>query len=436
MKRKRVLIITYYWPPGGGIAVLRCLKTAKYLREFGWEPIIFTAEGAHYPSIDHSNDKDVPEDLSILRQKIWEPYQLYKRFVGKPSDSNVNDVFYVQENRGKWTHQLSVWIRSNFFIPDARALWISPSVKKLLAYLKEHPVDAIFSSGPPHSNTRIATLIKRQTGLPWLADFQDPWTQVDYFQHLILTPWGRKKHIRMEQEVFERADKITIVSPTWKEDLMQLGAKNVEVVPLGFDEADFLPFAQEKIGDKFTFTHLGMLGYDRNPAVFFSVIDKLCSTIPGFKDVLELQMVGHLDQSVHEEAAKNKLTNYLRTPGTVAREKALQMACKSPLLLLLLNQQSNANGRIPGKIFEYLAARRPILALGPVESDVAKIIRQTRSGVTCEYDDADGIQKAVITWFEQYREGRLQKPNTADISHYSMRAQSQRFAQYLNEISR
>jgi glycosyltransferase involved in cell wall biosynthesis len=435
MKRKKVLIITYYWPPGGGIAVLRCLKLAKYIREFGWEPVIFTAEGAHYPSIDHSNDKDVPENATILRQKIWEPYRFYKLFTGKPPESNVNDVFYVQEDKDKWTHRLSVWIRSNFFIPDARALWISPSVKKLTAYLKDHPVDAILSTGPPHSNTRIATLLKKKTGLPWLADFQDPWTQVDYFQHLILSKWAERRHKRMEQEVFEWADKITIVSPTWKDDLIELGARNVEVVPLGYDADDFSQIQQRELGPKFTFTHLGMLGYDRNPKVFFEVLNRLCREVPGFKDVLEIRMIGPIDPAVLENAGKQELSPYISTPGTVSREKALQLTCRSPILLLLLNQQPNAKGRIPGKLFEYLAARRPVLTLGPVDSDVAQIIKETKSGVVCDYNDFEGIKNAVILLFEKYRSGQLQNVDSTDIENYSMRTQGKRFAQFLNEIT-
>ena len=224
-ERKRVLIITYYWPPSGGITVLRCLKIAKYLRRYGWEPVIFTAENAHYPTIDRSNGRDVPAGVEVIRQKIWEPYALYKKFMGKPADENVNNVFYTDSAAGGWKHELAVWVRSNFFIPDARATWISGSVKRLTAYLSKHPVDAIFSDGPPHSNTRIATLVSKATGTPWLADFQDPWTQVDYYQLLNLTRWGRAKHERQEQEAFEQADKITIVSPTWKTELEAIGRR-------------------------------------------------------------------------------------------------------------------------------------------------------------------------------------------------------------------
>lgn len=432
--KKKVLIISYYWPPCGGIGVLRCLKIAKYLRRYGWEPIIFTAEDAHYPSIDYSNEKDIPEDLTVLRQKIWEPYHIYKFITGQKKDANVNNVFYVKDKKLGKAHEFSVWLRSNFFIPDARAWWIRPSVRFLLKYLKENPVDAIFSDGPPHSNTRIATIIKQKTGIPWLADFQDPWTQIDYYQLLNLTKWGDAKHRRLEQEAFQAADKITIVSPTWKRDLEAIGAKNVSVVPWGFDPDDYKK-NQAKVSSKFTFTHLGIMGYDRNPKVFFEVLDKLCNEIEGFKANLEIQLVGQLDHSVQLFLMSKENFKGVKIINNVQREKALKMTLSSPILLLLLNQQSNAQGRIPGKLFEYLAARRPIFCLEPMPSDVSKIIATTESGHTCNYEDAQAIEKTIKELYQSFLDGKLQSPVNSAIEDYSIIKLTGQIANYLDEIT-
>ena len=432
--RKKVLIISYYWPPCGGIGVLRCLKIAKYLRQYGWEPIVFTAENAHYPSIDHSNEKDIPKDLMILRQKIWEPYHIYKFITGQKKDANVNNVFYVKDKKLGKAHQFSVWLRSNFFIPDARAWWIRPSVRYLLKYLKENPVDAIFSDGPPHSNTRIATILKQKIGIPWLADFQDPWTQIDYYQLLSLTKWGDAKHRRLEQEAFKAADKSTIVSPTWKRDLEAIGAKNVSVVPWGYDPDDYKNL-RSNIGQKFTFTHLGIMGYDRTPKVFFEVLDKLCNEIEGFKEHLELQLVGQVDHSIQSFLKTKENFTGVKIVGNVNRVKALEMTLNSPILLLLLNQQTNAQGRIPGKLFEYLAAKRPIFCLEPMPSDVSEIIAETRSGHTCNYDDARQIEKTIRTLYQQFLEGSLQSPVNSDIEDYSIVKLTGQIAGYLDAIS-
>lgn len=434
-QRKKVLIISYYWPPCGGIGVLRCLKIAKYLRDYGWEPVVFTAENAHYPSIDHSNDDDIPENITILRQKIWEPYHIYKFITGQKKDANVNNVFYVKDTKMSFAHKLSVWVRSNFFIPDARALWIRPSVKFLLKYLKENPVDAIFSDGPPHSNTRIATIIKQKTGIPWLADFQDPWTQVDYYQLLRLTRLGDRKHRRLEQQAFRAADKITIVSPTWKEDLKTLGADNISVIPWGFDPEDF-EYKQVTPDEKFTITHLGIMGYDRNPEVLFQVIAELMSEIPEFANHVELKLVGQVDYSVMETYRAAGIEKVVNLVGSVSRDKALQMTCSSSLLLLLLNQQDNAKGRIPGKLFEYLAARRPILVMGPVDSDVAGIVEESKSGVTVEYSDHENIKKTLRGYYEAFINGSIKQPLQGDISNYSIKKLTGKIAGFLNDISK
>jgi O-antigen/teichoic acid export membrane protein len=319
---KKVLIITYYWPPCGGIGVLRCLKFAKYLRKYGWEPIIFTADDAHYPSIDYSNDKDIPEGIQVLKQKIWEPYHIYKYITGQKPDANVNNVFYASEKKTGPMHNLSVWIRSNFFIPDARALWIKPSVKYLLAWLKDNPVDAIVSNGPPHSNTRIATLLKKATGIPWLADFQDPWSQVDYFSMLKLTRWGRQKHLRMEQEVFQYADAVSIVGPTWKKDLESIGARDVQVLPWGFDREDFKNL-QPMVEPGFSCTHTGILGIDRNPTELWDALQMLETENPGLYSDFHVHLIGLVDSSVQAEAKQRGLDKKIKITGAVERSTAL-----------------------------------------------------------------------------------------------------------------
>lgn len=414
--------------------MLRCLKIAKYLRQFGWEPVIYTAANAHYPSIDHTNERDVPPGATVLRHPIWEPYHIYKRLTGKPPDANVNNVFYVQDDKPGFMHHFSVWMRSNFFIPDARAAWIAPSVRFLRRYLREHPVHAIFSDGPPHTNTRIATLLKQYTGIPWLADFQDPWTQVDYFAMLRLTPWGRRRHERMEQEVFRWADRITIVSPSWARDLEAIGAQRVSVIPWGFDPDDYadLPVPDTS---KFVLAHTGIMGHDRNAPALFQALRALCAAEPGFAQHLELRLVGQVDFSVQEAIRGAGLQDHLHLPGSVDRRQALQLAASSAVLLLLLNQQPNAMGRIPGKLFEYLALRRPILTLGPPQADAARIIEDAAAGHAFAYDDAQGIQAAVLQWYRAWKAGALSAPLNTSIEPYSSVHLTARIAALLNEIT-
>lgn len=434
--RKRVLIVSYYWPPSGGIAVLRCLKFAKYLPQFGWEPVVFTARDAHYPTIDHSNDRDLPEGLEVIRQPIWEPYAWYKKFMGKPANENVNNVFYTDERDGGWKHKLAVWVRSNFFIPDARAPWIRGSVRRLTTYLRKHPVDVILSDGPPHSNTRIATLVSKKTGIPWLADFQDPWTQVDYYQMLRLTRWGRRRHERMEREAFEQARRTTIVSPSWKKDLEDIGAHNVEVLYWGYDPDDFRGL-ERRPHRKFTLTHLGIMGHDRHPEALFQALAELKNTLAGFADAFELRLFGQVDHRVKDSIRKHGLEEQTNFAGSVDRREALQQTLDSHLLLLLQNQQDNVKGRIPGKLFEYLAAGRPIVNFGPPNGDVAEIVRSTGRGITLPYDTAPAsAAKHIKKQYENFVGGKTKKLNTESIEKYSHPRLVEKLAGWLEEISR
>ena len=211
---KRVLIITYYWPPSGGSGVQRWLKMSKYLPENGWQPVIYTPEEGEFPIIDTSLEKDVSPEAEVIRRPIVEPYTLYKRFLGVKETETVKAGF-IKENGEKagWKEKLSLWIRGNCFIPDARCWWVKPSVRYLKSYLKEHPVDAIISTGPPHSMHLIAMKLKEALGIPWIADFRDPWTEIDYYNDLHLTRWADRKHHRLEREVLTKTDKVITVAP-------------------------------------------------------------------------------------------------------------------------------------------------------------------------------------------------------------------------------
>ncbi|MDD2564263.1 MAG: glycosyl transferase family 1 [Salinivirgaceae bacterium] len=429
--KKRVLIITYYWPPSGGVGVHRCLKFAKYLRDFGWEPIIYTADNAQYPYFDETNFIHIPEGITILKQPIWEPYSMFKIASGRKASSSMNNPVHVRDKRS-WVDNLAIWIRGNFFIPDARKFWIKPSVKYLSAWLKENPVDAILSDGPPHTNTEIACRLPRKFDIPWLADFQDPWTQVDYFKLLKLTPWAYRKHSNMEQMALKTAKKTTIASPTWKRDLESIGAHNVDVIFWGYDEQEFQK-TEQKLDTKFSITHAGLLGFDRLPETLFKILGELKSENPQFAADLKIDFPGSVDYSIVEELKKNNLFENCWLPGNISRINAIERTFNSQILLLPLNKAENAQGRIPGKLFECMRAKRPILCLGPETSDVKTIIESTKTGMSFHYDDYDGIRKFITDKYNLF----LNNENIVtplELEQYSVRNQTAKIAEYLNSI--
>ena len=429
---KRVLIISYYWPPAGGISIIRPVKLAKYLRNTGWEPVICTAKDPHYPFEDDKAVLDVPKDVEIIKVPIVEPYEIYKNLTGQKQKSALADVIQNTPKRS-FFHKLSVWIRGNFFIPDARCLWINPVVKELTAYLKKHPVDAIITTGPPHSVNRIGYLLKKKLNLPWLADFQDPWTQVDYYQHFKISSRAHKRHRKMEKQVFDHADLITIVSDSWKTDLQSIGAKNVEVVPLGFDPEDFN--VNTKLDEQFTLTHLGLLGQDRNPSTLIKVIKSICDENEDFASKFKLQLVGKVNEGLQKEIADLNLSEQVIYKGQVSRDEALQIMQSSQLLLLLLNKAANVSGRIPGKVFEYLGAHRPILSLGPKGTDIETILRESSAGAHIEYESETLLRSYILAAFDKYKTVGLDKMERS-LEMYSHGVIASKFTHLLEQINK
>ena len=428
---KRVLIISYYWPPAGGISVIRPLKLAKYLKIQGWVPIICTAENPHYPFEDLTSINASEEGLEVLKVPIFEPYGIYKALTGQKHQSALADVIQnVPKN--SLMHQFSVWIRGNFFVPDARCFWIGPVIKKIATYISENPVDAIITTGPPHSVNRIGALLKKKFNLPWIADFQDPWTQVDYYKHFKITSWAHSRHRKMENEVFAHADLITIVSDSWKVDLQHIGAKKVEVIPLGFDPDDFK--SSSILDQLFSMTHLGLLGEDRNPETLLHVIKAICEENSDFANYFRLNLVGKVNPKLSNLVASLNLKSNVFFIGQVSRELALKYMQNSQLLLLLLNKAENVSGRIPGKIFEYMGAKRPVISLGPSGTDVSKIILKSRLGQNIPYNNFDALKEYMLESFALFRSSGLHVDDQL-LKRYSHEEVSATFVHHLNQIS-
>jgi glycosyltransferase involved in cell wall biosynthesis len=430
---KKVLVISYYWPPSGGIGVHRSLKFVKYLQDFGWKPVVYAPLNAQYEYCDDTNFKDIPENITVIRRKILEPFGLFRKLSGRKRTDSANPV-YLRDKKPKAIDKLAIWARGNLFIPDARKFWIRPSVIFLKKYLKENPVDAIFSDGPPHTNTMIACELSKATGIPWLMDFQDPWTQVDYYAMLKIGKKADEKHRKLEQEAFKTAKKTTIVSPTWKKDLESIGATNVDVIVWGYDEDDF---GKEKVifDNDFSIVHAGQLGFDRKPDVFIKVLGDLKKENPEFARKLKIKLAGKVDYSIEELIKDKGLTDNYIAFGNIPRPRAFDLTLKSHILFLPLNKAGNAKGRIPGKLFENMRSKRPILCLGPTDSDVANILRETNTGKAFEYNDYENIKNFVMEVFGKY----LNNNNTVDainLEKYTVKNQTKLLSGYLDEIYR
>lgn len=433
MSSKKVLIITYYWPPTGGAGVQRWLKFSKYFRQFNWEPIIYTPSNPDFPINDETLLKDVLPNLEVLKTQINEPYDVYRKIMGKKKTDTVNQGFLSESKENKVLQKMMIWVRGNFFIPDARKFWIKPSVSYLSDYLKEHKIDAIISTGPPHSMHLIALGLKQQFNIPWIADFRDPWTQIDFYNQLQLTKWADRTHKKLEKSVLKSANKVVTVSGHWAEDLKLLCDRNIDVITNGFDADDFTTTEDTNLMPGFLFHHIGALNKDRNPHTLWKVLGKLCKENNAFKRDLKLKFTGKTDAAVFESLKENGIFENAEKTDYMAHSEVVKLLLKSPVLLLPLNDTPNILGIVPGKLFEYLAAKRPIFAIGNVEGDTAKIIADAHAGTMVGFKDEEHTKKRVLELYEQFNKQTLQIDSTS-IEKYSRRSCAESYTTLLNEI--
>lgn len=429
---KKVLIISYYWPPAGGAGVQRWLKFSKYLREFGWEPVIYTPESPEYPEADVSLATDIPDGVQVIKRRIWEPYQLYKLFSGRKQSEKIQAGFLSENKRPGMAERAATWLRGNLFIPDARKYWIKPSVRYLTSWLKDNHIDAIVSTGPPHSMHMIALGVKERLSIPWLADFRDPWTQIDFYHHLMLTRYADARHKKMEAKVLKNADRVVTVSPGFAKGLKEISSRNIDVITNGFDPDDFADIPDFGY-EAFSITHLGSMNADRNPTILWQALAKLVKEEPFFRDMLTLRFIGKTDISVFESLKYYGLEHFVENLSYLPHHEAVKEAGKSAVLLLALNNTPTVTGIAPGKMYEYLALKRPILCIGPNHGDAARIILETKSGVTVGFDDLEKLKETMNRWASQFIKKKLTGNNNL-VDRYSRPKLTKDLATLLNSM--
>lgn len=429
----KVLIITYYWPPSGGSGVQRWLKFAKYLPQYGWKPVIYTPENPDFEIEDQSLLNDVSPNTTVLTTKIWEPYHIYRFIAGKKKEGQHHHTSKQKSKKKGFLHKLAFTLRGNLLIPDPRRFWIKPSINYLLKYLKENPVDAIISTGPPHSMHMIALKLHRQTHIPWIADFRDPWTNIDFYKELNLTYLADKIHHKKEQQVISEADCVVSVTPTWCSEFEAKHPKKIALVHNGYDEADVAK-RDVTLDADFSLAHIGIINKDRNPKVLWRALSFLVKENEELRKALKIKLVGKIDDAVFADIDRYELAEYVQTISYLPHTEAIEFQQKAQLLLLLINNTPNANGILTGKLYEYMASQRPVLAIGPTGSDIAKLLHDTKAGSIVDFNDVEGMKAELLQLFEHYKTGSLISSATG-YQHYSRRFQCGIMAQLLNEIT-
>ena len=409
----KVLVITYYWPPAGGSGVQRWLKFVKYLPEFGVTPVVFTVKDPEYAVRDESLKNEVADDLEVLKGEIWEPNQLLAKLGGKRKKVSAGFL----EAKPSLTDRIFRFIRANYFIPDSRKFWVKPSVRLLSDYLSDKKFDAIITTGPPHSVHLIGLTLKKKFGLKWVADFRDPWTSIDYFHNLPLTNSSLKKHQELERQVLNNADSVIVVGGKMKQEFDSFN-ENVHVISNGYDT--YNGGGKVALDQEFSLTYAGLMNDDRNPKALWSVLSRMTTADAGFKFDLKIRIVGTCSPEVLKSIEDNGLSANLNYLGYQDHDQVARYQQSAQVLLLTVNEVPSAKGIVTGKIFEYMQARRPVLAIGPTDGDLAEIIEKTHSGVILDFGDEDAMEKVIHGFYQQYKKRTL-VVNSRNIEGYSRR---------------
>lgn len=436
---RRVLIISYYWPPTGGSGVQRWVKFAKYLPQEGWQPVIYTPENPEQLAVDASLEAEVPAEAEIVKTRIIEPYELYRRLLRRSGHSDAAvEVNPVNARNKSFLQKAAMWVRGNLFRPDPRSLWIGPSVRFLKNYLKEHPVDLIVSTGPPQSMHMIGRRLSLETGLPWIADFRDPWTKIFYFKHLAMMPSTLKWHRRMEKKVLDDASAVVAVSPLVQQDFQAMTQTPVELITNGFDECDFPDGRCEDAAGgpekDFVITHTGLFAVDGNPTVLWKVLADKCSADENFRKHLKIKLVGKTDGQITASLEEAGLGGNVINLGYQPHAAAVEEQRTASLLILPLRKEPEYKAVLPGKLFEYLASWRPVLGIGQTDGAMSIILNTTKTGLVLDWNDEASIARFIELCWQSHLKGELTVED-ADLSQFTRKELTRRMAALFDRVS-
>ncbi|OGU38633.1 MAG: hypothetical protein A2X61_06720 [Ignavibacteria bacterium GWB2_35_12] len=434
---KNLLIIAYYFPPSGGPGVQRVLKHVKYLPEFGWQPIVLTVSNGQFPAVDESLLSQVPISTIVVRTHIYEPYDLYRFFIGRKKGAIDVNVIKKESQKLSFKDKIAEFIRATFFIPDARTAWRLTANKAIKKIQKEYKIDAVYSSSPPYTCSLIARKFKRLYNVPWIAGFRDPW------RGFLTAPrrWFLPDlfDIRMECSVFTEADAVECAWEGIIKDAMGkyplLNKDKFYHVPNGFDSSDF-PKVEKKENDKFTITYSGSMYGRRNPSSFFEAIEKLIKEGIIKPDELHLRFVGRFGAEVEEMFRNTSFRDSIEIISYIPHSESIKLLLQSDALLLVVDEAKESEEIVPGKVYEYIGVMKPIIAVAPRDSAIAKLMLDTQSGKVAHQSDVNGISEIIKDYYKQWKSKNWSySPNIELIKTYERREAAKKLAQILDNLT-
>jgi glycosyltransferase involved in cell wall biosynthesis len=405
VKEKKVLIITYYWPPSGGSGVQRWLKFVKYLPQSGVTPFVFTPENPAFDIRDESLLKDVPPEAEIIHFPIWEPYDAFfkvsKLFGGKKSTKPTD---LVTAKNTSLFQRVSTWMRGNLLIPDPKIFWIRPSVKFLVDFIRDNKIDTIITTGPPHSIHFIGYYVKKKLKhVTWLADFRDPWSEWGFLDTLMVGSFSKSIHRRLQGKILKNADIVTSITPFYVRQFETLSNRKVHLLTNGYDEDDFRQLAVEKT-EKFIIRHVGIVNEKCDPRPFMQALKEAMTEDHIFASLVQVDFVGEVHASFKSYVLADEILSRVTSfSPPVPHKELIRLYNRSSLLLLVLEGYKDAAGYMPGKLFEYLATGLPVLGVGPAEGDASDLMMSAGIGKMLDGYRVSTIKTEMLAHFSEWK---------------------------------
>ena len=433
---KKVLFITYQWPPAGGPGVQRVLKFVKYLPQMGWQPLVLTVKNGEYPAIDESLINEIPDNIKVFKTASFEPNRMYKKFVGMKNDEHIPTAILAEKDKNR-KQQLAAWIRLNLFVPDAKRGWLPYALKQGQKIIREEKPDLIFSSSPPPTVHLIGRNLARKSSLRWVADFRDPWTDIHYYEKLNRLKPVEKYDRALELSVLKEAQRVICIS---KRDIefdfgRKVAPEKCINIPNGYDEEDFEGLTPPPNNFKgFTLLHLGSIGAERTPVNLFKAIQELHRSAKINPETFRLLLIGSVEPSVFRSIKDHQCAAYIKHYPYLPHKEALSHSVNASALILLITQSGQNRRILPGKIFEYMRMHKPILALGPEDGEVARILNESRTGKVIDY----GNRPAILDFLKNNINAPDKKtspgPNSF-IENYSRKNLTKKLAEVFDQLS-
>lgn len=435
---KKVLIISYYFPPSGGPGVQRVLKFVRYLPLYKWEPYVLTVKDGDFPARDETLLNEIPKDLKIYRTKILEPYNIYRKFTGLQKNSAI-DVENIPHEGKKlsFKQKLVSFIRSNFFIPDARIGWRKYALKEGMKIIEDEKINLIYSSSPPYTCSLIARDLKRRTGIKWVAGFRDPWT--DFLNTPRRRGIARKIDKSMEHSVFKEADTIEVVCNGIMEDItskyIDIGRNKIHVLPNGYDESDFPVNYKSPKNEKFTVTYTGSMYGVRNPSTFLKALEELNNEGLLNPENIIINFVGRFGKEIIEMLHNSPFRKSINIVNYVSHSKSIKYLLDSDALLLIVDDTKDVSKIITGKVFEYIRAKKPVIAVGKKGSDIEKLLTETGCGKLASHNDIITLKEIIMQYYTSYKQDTsVCSFNDDVINSYSREKLTQKLSEIFNQV--